>query len=462
MTLSSPKAFAVSFKQLERWSVDFFRCVEWNWPSDLIRPIGRVLQLKRKEVDYQLDKACLPIIEKISFGGEISVAKPERRTNYRGRLFWADAGDIIYSKIRVKQGSIAIVPKNLERIAVSAEYPIYKVDHNRADGRYIELVIRSNAFMSLLDGLSHGGSTKTRIPPDEFENQTIPIPPLTVQKSIVLAWEQAKSEIADIQGRITALEEQIEVDFLAALGLRKPKRAILPKSFGIGWKDLERWSVMYNQLASISVDITTGKFPVCMLGDIALVSYGIQKCPANRPGHDARPYLRVANVQRGELDLSEIKRINVPDGEMPNFRLEPGDLLFVEGNGSRNELGRCAIWQGEIDDCVHQNHILKVRPDPSKLLSDFAMTWFNTSVGKDHFFRSVKTSSGLGTINSTELRAAPIALPAINLQKALMEKVTGQRKTISDLKAKAEIKSMQAKADIESMILGTKPVPDAN
>jgi len=103
-----------------------------------------------------------------------------------------------------------------------------------------------------------------------------------------------------------------------------------------GWKDQARWSVMYNQLASISVDISSGRFPVSMLGDISTVSYGIQKCPANRPGQHARPYLRVANVQRGELDLSEIKRINVPDSDMQSFRLEPGDLLVCEGKRYRH------------------------------------------------------------------------------------------------------------------------------
>ena len=72
--------------------------------------------------------------------------------------------------------------------------------------------------------------------------------------------------------------------------------------------------------------------------------------------------------------------------------------------------GACALWNGEIVNCVHQNHILKVRPCKSKILPEYARTWFNTNVGKDHFFRSAKTSSGLWTINSTELRAAPIPL----------------------------------------------------
>ena len=108
------------------------------------------------------------------------------------------------------------------------------------------------------------------------------------------------------------------------------------------------------------------------LGDVAAVSYGIQKCPANRPGQHPRPYLRVANVQRDELDLREIKYIDVPDTEMAGLRLEPGDLLVCEGN-SADLVGRPAMWRGEIPDCVHQNHILKVRVDRSKAMPEYLL-----------------------------------------------------------------------------------------
>jgi len=67
---------------------------------------------------------------------------------------------------------------HIERLAVSAEYPVYEIDQKQADGRYLELVVRSSAFLRLLDGLSHGGSTKTRIPSNEFDKQTIPLHPL--------------------------------------------------------------------------------------------------------------------------------------------------------------------------------------------------------------------------------------------------------------------------------------------
>lgn len=156
--------------------------------------------------------------------------------------------------------------------------------------------------------------------------------------------------------------------------------------------------------------------------------------------------------------IREIKYIDVPDKELTNLRLEPRDMLFVEGNGSRDELGRCALWHGEIADCVHQNHILKVRPDTSRLLPDYAMTWFNTSAGKDHFFRNVKTSSGLGSINSTELRAAPIPLPTIAVQRQIADRVAERRDEIAKLRADAKAPADAAKADVEAMILGEKVV----
>lgn len=452
----SRKSFAVRFRDLKRWSVDYFRRVEWAWPAEFIKPIGDVVTYKRNEIDTAISRTELPIIEKISFGGVISITPPERRAGYKGRLFWAETNDLIYSKIRAKQGSLTVVPNSIKHLAVSAEYPVYHVDDKKADGRYLELVMHSQAFLRLLDGFSHGGSTKTRIPPEIFEKLTIPIPPLPIQRQVVSLWEQARARVTGLHEQIAALETQIESDFLTALGLTKSVPTTRSRLLAVRWKDIDRWAVMFNQLAGSKVDMGTGKYPTAQLGDVGVVSYGIQKSPANRPGSHARPYLRVANVLRGTLDLREIKTIDVPDSDMPSLRLELGDLLFVEGNGSRQELGRCAIWGNEIEDCVHQNHILRVRLDQTRVLPEFSMIWFNTELGKDHFFRSVKTSSGLGTINSTELRAAPIPIPSLDSQRQLIATALTQRKQIEGLKTAGVRFAEKVKVDVEDMILGIK------
>lgn len=92
------------------------------------------------------------------------------------------------------------------------------------------------------------------------------------------------------------------------------------------------------------------------------VSCGITPKPKRTPVKNHFPYLRVANMKRGRLKLDEIERFELANGEFEHWRLEPRAILVVEGNASGGEIGRCALWNGEIADCVHQNHIIRCRP----------------------------------------------------------------------------------------------------
>lgn len=159
--------------------------------------------------------------------------------------------------------------------------------------------------------------------------------------------------------------------------------------------------------------------------DARRLLYGVQKCPANRPAVHARPYLRVANVQRGVLDLQEIKHINVLDEEMPKLRLEIGDVLLCVGN-SPDLVGRGAIWRGEIDDCVHQNHVLRVRVDREKLLPDFVLAVINSSHGQSCFRSKAKRTPNLASINSKEVADLPVPDLAISQQRDLLEDLNRQ------------------------------------
>ncbi|WP_229002625.1 restriction endonuclease subunit S [Xanthomonas oryzae] len=102
------------------------------------------------------------------------------------------------------------------------------------------------------------------------------------------------------------------------------------------------------------------------IGEFCTVQGGIQKTPLRRPVSQHFPYLRVANVQRGRIDLRQLERYELSLDELEKWRLSAGDLLIVEGNGSESEIGRCAIWQGEVEDCVYQNHLMRVRPQISE------------------------------------------------------------------------------------------------
>lgn len=98
------------------------------------------------------------------------------------------------------------------------------------------------------------------------------------------------------------------------------------------------------------------------LSAIAELKGGITKGQKRRPGAVlwSIPYLRVANVQRGYLDLTEIKTIEATEAEIAELRLDPGDVLFNEG-GDRDKLGRGWVWSGELPECIHQNHVFRAR-----------------------------------------------------------------------------------------------------
>jgi type I restriction enzyme S subunit len=159
------------------------------------------------------------------------------------------------------------------------------------------------------------------------------------------------------------------------------------------------------------------------LSSVGKVSYGMQKSPANRPGKHARPYLRVANVQRGTLDLAEMKYMDVPDEDMHKLRLMDSDVLLCEGN-SLDLVGRGAIWRNEIQDCIHQNHVLRVRVDQGLLSPDFLL----------------------------EVSALPLPLPPLAEQKVMLDALHKGTEEAKAEAAKAEVLRNSAWAAFESAL----------
>lgn len=462
-TLERPRAFAVRFRDLDFWSVGSFVRVEWRWPKECIRPLSAALFRRVEEVDrgrHALEDLQLVTLH---FDGTLEPRDRDSRKGFKGRLFFALTGDVVYSKIDVRNGAIGIVPPQMPRVVVSSEYPVYKVAPDIALSSYIKLLFRTRYFRRAINSMISGASGRKRVQPEQIEAIKVPLPPLPIQRAILDRWETAQMEIAAIEERVGRLEERVLARFYRDLGTTPRDYGERPKAVAVLWKDIDRWSVSSIGDMILGLDRPPlSLYPYFCLGDLATVSYGIQKSPANRPSQHARPYLRVANVRKGYLDLSEIKEINVGDDEMDAYRLEPGDILFVEGNGSRAELGRVGMWNGEIPDCVHQNHLIKVRVDASRLLPQYAMAWFNTEVGRNHFFRSAKTSSGLGTINSTEVRSGPIPLPPLEVQREIVRRVDETGAEIAQQREKARGLAAAVEQEVEEMILGTRSVPRAD
>jgi type I restriction enzyme S subunit len=128
------------------------------------------------------------------------------------------------------------------------------------------------------------------------------------------------------------------------------------------------------------------------------------------------PYLRVANVKDGYLDLSSVYEIEGTSSEIGRLRLRGGDLLLTEG-GDPDKLGRGCVWAGQIPDCIHQNHIFRVRFDQGKVDPAFVSAQVGSAYGKAYFLSRAKRTTGIATINRSVLTNFPLLLPDLSEQR---------------------------------------------
>jgi type I restriction enzyme S subunit len=222
-----------------------------------------------------------------------------------------------------------------------------------------------------------------------LENVKIPLPPLEEQRRIVAVLDRAAS-----------LRRRIEAAHAHA-------RALIPALF----------------LETFGDPATNPKaWPVQPLSELAQIGSGLTKGrKLNGTPTEPTPYLRVANVQFDRLDLAEIKMIEATADDRIRCRLRPGDLLMTEG-GDIDKLGRCAMWRGEIDLCLHQNHVFRVRMGKA-VTPDYALAFMQSEAARSYFLRVAKRTTGIASINKTQLGQLPVWVPPLTLQQAFAEQV---------------------------------------
>jgi type I restriction enzyme S subunit len=163
------------------------------------------------------------------------------------------------------------------------------------------------------------------------------------------------------------------------------------------------------------------------------------------------PYLRVANVLRGHLDLGEIKTILVEKDRVPNYLLHVGDILFNEG-GDRDKLGRGWVWEGQIPKCVHQNHVFRARLiDPSLINGKLVSHWGNT-FGQPFFIKHGKQTTNLASINRTVLGMLPVPIAPIEEQAEILREVEHRLSAADRLAAALEQQLARTAATRKSLL----------
>ena len=248
------------------------------------------------------------------------------------------------------------------------------------------------------------GSTHKTIYMPVLERFRILLPPVDEQQRIADILDKADAIRRKRKEAIALTDDLLRSTFLEMFGdpVNNPK----------GW-DVEP----LGQLADIASGVTKGK----IYGDQALVTV---------------PYMRVANVQDGHIALDDVKTIAVSKTEAQRYQLAKGDVLLTEG-GDPDKLGRGAVWHGEIESCIHQNHIFRVRPG-HRVRPEYLSSIIASDRGKRYFMRAAKQTTGIASINMTQLKSFPCLCPPIELQDSYARFVARVVATQSVVRHRAE------------------------
>jgi type I restriction enzyme S subunit len=165
------------------------------------------------------------------------------------------------------------------------------------------------------------------------------------------------------------------------------------------------------------------------------------------------PYLRVANVQDGHLDLRDVKTVKVRLNEVERYRLEPGDVLMTEG-GDIDKLGRGTLWEGQIPDCLHQNHIFRVRANRELLDPRFFAYVVESDIAKSYFMRVAKRTTNLASTNKTQVRAFRFPVPPVPEQKQIADIVSAAKATLRGYIRKEEALNQLKRSLMHDLLTG--------
>ncbi len=305
------------------------------------------------------------------------------------------------------------------------------------------------------------GTTRAKLPQGPMKRIPIPIPSLEEQLSVVMEIDtqlsrldeavttlqgiqaklkQARASIlkAAVEGRLVETEAELarrnatdyeNAEALLQRSLAEKKRLFQEAQLQAGrrktWKEPSRPECHDTSSKPEGWTITS-------MEQIADVSGGLAKDSNNTSG-ESLPYLRVANVQRGKLDLEHIKTITCPSEKVYGLLLKKGDVLLNEG-GDRDKLGRGWVWNGEISRCIHQNHVFKARLALPAIQPRFISHYCNT-LGESYFQNEGKQTTNLASISLSKVRALPISLPPASEQLRILDEIDRRFSVLDQVEA---------------------------
>lgn len=314
----------------------------------------------------------------------------------------AKAGQVILSEIWGKKGAIGFVPPEGEGALCTSHFFLFDILEDKLDRRWLKAIFDANYLQEQLDAGAKGTTGYAAVRPKNFLACEVPLPSLAEQRRVV--------------ARIEALAAQIhEARTLRHQAAEEAEALVASETNALfTGEDMNQWPTKsLEEISEIRSGVTLGR---------QLTTRTIRL-----------PYLRVANVQDGHLNLANMKEVEVLESEADKWKLQRGDLLLTEG-GDWDKLGRGTIWREEIPNCIHQNHIFRVRIKRETFVPEFVAKLISSPVGKTYFQEASKQTTNLASINQRQLKAFKVFQPPLVEQRRIVAELDALQAEVDALK----------------------------
>jgi restriction endonuclease S subunit len=436
-TISPPRAFAIKFSNCERWDPISYHRIDWHWAGETLSPLGSCFERLREKVDRKSHSFSdlMPIT--IHFDGSIEPRNVDASTEYSMELFWARPGDIVVSKIDLKNGAVAIIPDNWDNVVVTGHFAVYKPIQQMIDAEFFHLLIQAKFFKDHLWRNKVGAEGRKEVKLDFFESIRIPKPHMTIQQNIVAYWKASHNQVSKANEHFSELIRGLNQSLIE--NTRAYRRLKTSKVFVAGYSKAQQWDVK----AGRSAGFRTANPEFVRLGEFTEECTELIR-PREKPekqwpiyGVNNREGVFLSSYQKGRAFNAPYKRI---------------EKNWFFHNPTRANVGSLGIVPEVPDDAITSPEYQVWR-----LHSGF-LPEFMALVIRTDYFLSLVDLSRVGGVKQRMYYAnlADIRLPMIDLE--IQKKYADRRMAIlSDIwKANESVK--KRRTEIEEMILGLRSV----
>ncbi|MFM8441770.1 MAG: restriction endonuclease subunit S [Methylococcus sp.] len=399
------------WRQLERW--DAFTIPHLHIAPHLPqKSIGELLTPRHSRVDrekWSFDQ-LQPIT--IHFGGDISRRKVAAGTEYTLPLFWVQPGDVVLSKIDLKNGAVGVLPEGWNNVVVTSHFKVYSPDVAQLDPRYFRLLLQTQDFKAWLWANRSGADGRTEVKLDVFEALSIPLPPISRQNELCDAYSLALTRAAQLEQEAEAIERAGWQAFETALGVAPPPPLPDRPVFVARFKDVERWSHDGILRGALGREQRKSNVSTVPLGSVLLdVRHGCSKGPSNLATN--LRVLKISAVTRGRLDLDECKFIYDEPALREQFSLKAGDILMCRTNGTLGYVGMSALVIADIDDMIFPDKVIRVRADHNRIKPEFLWRLLQVSAVRSQIENAARTAVGNFAIGGKDIKSLNVPLPKL-------------------------------------------------